>query len=220
MFHNKKSIAALVISICSALYSTSAATEPTSHIHIKHLIKSWPAAPQAIGLLPIAIKEAAIASLYIKLARIHDQDLNWIKSHIKQAQYALKANPAEEGGQGYGLIKAAYAIARETKLAAANQASINVKLQSKAIIMSAYNTAAVAKKMARICNKIANTFSIAQALSYIDQLEILAITLLEGEDLDKDGQITSFNHEGGLNLARDKLTFMARTAGIIKLKKP
>ncbi len=214
-----KSIVILILTFSSIVFTTFTTAAPTSHIHINHLIKSWPEAPKTMGLLQVATKEAAIATLYIKLSRIHDQDLHWIKLNIKKAQHALKSTSGEEGGLGYGLIKATYDIAKETKLAASDEASINVKLHSKAIIMSAYNTAGIAKKMERICRKVANTMSIAQALTYIDELDILSNTLLEGADLDKDGAITTFNHEGGLNLARDKLTFMARAEGIIKVKK-
>ena len=61
--------------------------------------------------------------------------------------------------------------------------------------------------------------SIEQALTLVAQLQALAPTLLIGVDLDKDGKISSFQKEGGLNLAKDKLTFMARAEGIIKAKK-
>ena len=103
-----------------------------------------------MSLLDIALKEAAITSLEIQLAQVQDRDLNWIKLHIKRAKHALRPGSQSDGGLGFGLVKAAYAIAKHTKLAAADDASINVKLHSKDIINSAYNTASVAKKMARL----------------------------------------------------------------------
>lgn len=190
-----------------------------AHKHINHLMKSWPDAPQSMGLLDTAMKEAAIASLEIQLARVQDRDLNWIKLHIKRARHALQVRPEQDGGLGFGLVKAAYAIAKHTKLASADDASINVKLHSKDIINSAYNTASIAKKMSRLCTKVEQADSIEQALALVSQLQLLAPTLLLGADLDKDGKISAFQKEGGLNLAKDKLTFMARAEGIIKVKK-
>jgi hypothetical protein len=196
------------------------AAEPLSnaHKHINHLIKSWPDAPQSMGLLDTAMKEAAVAVLEIQLARVNDRDLTWIKLHIKRARHALQVRSEQEGGLGFGLVKASYAIAKHTKLASADDASINVKLHSKDIINSAYNTASIAKKMSRLCAKVEQVSSIAQALAIVSQLQVLAPTLLLGADLDKDGKISAFQKEGGLNLAKDKLTFMARAEGLIKVK--
>lgn len=207
---------------CVLLFSTSLlfAAEKKSHSHIKNLLLSWPQAPQEIGLFTTALKEASIVTLHIQLSKIQDQDLAWIKRHIAQTNHALKPKGKGEGGLGYGLIQATYDIAKETRAATMSpDASINVKLHSKQIIMSAFNVASVARKMARLCKKIKKSTSLPDVLSHIEQLETHASELFIGIDIDKDGEISAYHNEGGLNLARDQLTYMARAEGIIKTKK-
>ncbi|OUS35692.1 hypothetical protein A9R01_06705 ['Osedax' symbiont bacterium Rs2_46_30_T18] len=212
----KTTILALVI----AAISLPAAAEPQSHTHIKHITSSWPDAPKQMGLLQVALNETAIATLYIKLSQTQSTDLAWIKLHVSRAKHALDGAQYGDGGLGYGVVKAARGITKHILLAANSpDASVNVKLHSQRIIVGANNAAAVAGQMLLICNSVSSAISTSQALALTRQLEELAGILLNGEDLNYDGEINVIQKEGGLTLARQQTVFMARAEGLIKVKK-
>ena len=208
------------IIIVGLLSSMSLLLAADSKSHLGHIITSWPSAPMGMSLLDTALKEAKIVHLHIKLAQSQEQDLAWIKLHIRRSKHALDGSQSEQGGLGYGVIKASLLVAEHMKLAtSASDASINIKLHSERIILGVNNTVRIARQMLVICDQVADTADIDRATVHVNQLSLLARALLIGQDANNDGEISAFDNESGLNFSAEQLRFTAAAERLVKSMK-
>ena len=173
--------------------------------HVGHVVKSFPGTPGNAGLLPVGIAEARVALQHAQLAARQPTNLEYMKTHAAHVLNALDPSLAPQGpGQGYGVKKAATNVATHIELAAATAGSSpNVQVHAKHIATCARNTVVRADQMIALAQKVAAATTAAEAAALVSQMAALADALLNGQDANGDGRITTDPGEGGL-LAADE----------------
>jgi hypothetical protein len=177
-------------------------------VHIGHVVNSFNDTPNAMGLLPLAVSEAAVASQHAQLAVRAATNLDQMKLHAGHVIHALDPTIVTSGpGRGYGLKRAATGVATHIELAAkAPGASQNVITHATHIATSSRNTVQRADSMLAIAKRIQASTSVEEAAKLVNQLASLGQQLMPGMDVNGDGRITW--EEGGLQTAQDHVNLM------------
>ncbi|MEP6491784.1 MAG: hypothetical protein ABJF01_03855 [bacterium] len=179
-------------------------------VHIGHIVNGFSDTPGGIGLLPIAVIEAGVAAQHAGLAARQPTNLDYMKTHAGHVINALDPTIVTAGpGKGYGLKKAALAIATHADLAAKAQgASPNVVMHAGHIAMSAKNTATRSDQVIAIAKQIQAATAPADAAALVSQMVSLTQQLTAGADANGDGKITWEQGEGGLQQIQEHLNLM------------
>lgn len=177
-------------------------------VHIGHVVNSFNDTPNAMGLLPLAVSEAAVASQHAQLAVRAATNLDQMKLHAGHVIHALDPTVVTSGpGRGYGLKRAATGVATHIELAAkVPGASQNVITHATHIATSSRNTVQRADSMIAIAKRIQASTSVEEAAKLVNQLASLGQQLMPGMDVNGDGRITW--EEGGLQTAQDHVNLM------------
>ncbi len=183
-------------------------------VHIGHIVNGYGDTPALMGLLPTAMAEARIAAQHATLASRQPTNLDYMKTHAGHVIHALDPTVVTAGpGQGYGLRKAANAVATHIELAAsAEGASPQVVGHSKHIATAARNTVARSEHLVALAQKIQAATEAADAAALVSQMISLADQLIAGADANNDGRITWEQGEGGLQAADEHVKLMLATA--------
>ncbi|MEX0893056.1 MAG: DUF4168 domain-containing protein [Gemmatimonadota bacterium] len=167
--------------------------------HIDHVLDAFAGTPGGQGLLAAALAEATVAAEHAKLAAATD-DLAAMRTHAGHVAHALE--PAEDGrgpGAGFGVARAAAAIATHTELAAQHEsASEHVRSHAVHVVTAANATAERAARALALVRRIEGAASAADAAPLANELSQLTAQLLSGVDADGDGRIGWGQGEGGL----------------------
>lgn len=206
--------------LAGAPVPVAAAAVPTmppgpAGVHIGHVVLAFGDTPMGRGLLPTAIAEANTAAQHAQLAGRQPTNLDYMKTHAAHVLHALDPSLVPMGpGLGYGVKKAAAAVAAHIELAAGAQgATPNIVTHSAHIATSARNTVARADQLIALAQKVQASNSAAEAASLVNQMASLASQLVAGADANNDGRITWEQHEGGLQQADDHVKLMLAAAG-------
>lgn len=179
-------------------------------VHIGHVVNGFGDAPALMGLLPTAMAEARIAAQHATLATRQPTNLDYIRLHTGHVIHALDPTVVTAGpGQGYGVKKAANAVATHIELAAAAEgASPQVVMHARHVATSARNTVARAEQLLALAQKVQAATSAADAAALVSQMVSLADQLIAGADANNDGRITWEQGEGGLQQADEHVKLM------------
>lgn len=178
--------------------------------HIGHVVNSFPATPNAQGLLPVALGEARVAAQHAQLATRQPGNLEYMKTHTGHVLNALDPTVVAAGpGLGYGLRRAASGVAEHIQLAAgAEGATAPQKLHAGHVAVCAQNTVKRTDDLIALAQRIMGAASAADAATLVAQMASLAEQLVAGADTNSDGRISVDVGEGGLQLADDHVRLM------------
>jgi hypothetical protein len=191
------------------------ATVSPVRTHIGHLTNAFNGTPNGQGLLPTAVAEAAVVAQHAALAAKSSSNLDAMKLHATHVLHAVEPAEGSSGpGSGYGLKKAASAVATHIELAAkADGASQNVATHANHIATSARNTVKRADQIVVLAKQIQAATSASAAAALVTQLNTLAEQLAAGFDANGDGRIGWQEGEGGLQHVEQHVNLLLEAEG-------
>jgi hypothetical protein len=183
--------------------------------HVGHVVNAFNDTPNGQGLLPVALAEARIAAQHAALAARNTSDLDAMKLHAGHVLHAVDPTAAATGpGQGYGVKKAAAAVAAHIELAARAQgASQAVSTHAMHIATSARNTVQRADRVVALVKQIQAASTAEEAAGLINQLVPLTEQLIAGADANADGRIGWQEGEGGLQHVEEHVNLLLKAEG-------
>jgi len=179
-------------------------------MHIGHIMNGYADTPKGMGLLPMAMEEARVASVHAGLAARDPENLAAMKLHAGHVINAVDPSVVIAGpGLGYGVKRAALGVAAHIDLAAkAPGASQNVITHAAHVGTSARNTVQRADAIVALAQQIRAATSASDAAALVSQLVSLTNELVLGKDTDADGKVTWKEGEGGLQMCEEHMRLM------------
>jgi hypothetical protein len=183
--------------------------------HVGHVVNAFGDTPNGQGLLPVALAEARVAAQHAALAARNTSNLEALKLHAGHVLHAVDPTAAASGpGQGYGVKKAAAAVAAHIELAARAQgASQAVSTHAMHIATSARNTVQRADRVTALVKQIQAASTAEEAATLLNQLVPLTEQLIAGADANADGRIGWQEGEGGLQHVEEHVNLLLRAEG-------
>ncbi len=182
--------------------------------HVGHVMTHWADTPKGKGLLPVATAEAEVARTHAGLAASDLSDLASMQLHTRHVLHAL--DPAQETkgpGLGYGLIKAAEGVATHAELASDSEdASDIIRVSGIMVASVGRNTTRRAEEATKLSKEILASKTPEVAAPLTQKLQELTEALFVGQDLDTDGRIVWYHHEGGLAIATEQMDIIMNSA--------
>lgn len=177
--------------------------------HIGHVVNSFGDTPGNMGLLPVAFAEARTAAQHAGLAG-KAANLDGMKLHAGHVINAMDPSIVTAGpGLGYGMKKAALAVANHIELAAkAPGASQNVIMHAEHVATAARNAAAKADQVIALAQKVQASTTTADATALLSQIVALCDQVLNGVDAAGTGRVTW--QTGGLQQAQEHVDLMLK----------
>jgi hypothetical protein len=177
--------------------------------HIGHVVNSFGDTPGNMGLLPVAFAEARTAAQHAGLAG-KAANLDGMKLHAGHVINAMDPTIVTAGpGLGYGMKKAALAVANHIELAAkAAGASQNVIMHAEHIATAARNAAAKADQIIALSQKVQASTTTADATALLSQIVALCDQALNGVDAQGTGRVSW--QTGGLQQAQEHVDLMLK----------
>lgn len=196
--------------------SAAAPTLPAGAVgaHIGHVSLSFADTPDKAGLLPIARAEAEIAAQHAALAARSPTNLDAMKLHAGHVIHSIDPTLITSGpGRGYGLKKAATAVAAHIRLAAAAEGATNgVRTHAEHIATASLSVVSRADQIIVLAQRIRDEADASRAAALMGQLASLCEQLVSGADLDADGRVHWGGGEGGLQQAEAHLQLLLGSA--------
>ncbi len=182
--------------------------------HIGHVLISFADTPDKVGLLEIAKTEAGIAAQHAGFAARTPTNLESMKRHAAHVLHAIDPTLEAMGpGKGYGVKKAATAVAVHIEMAAkVETAPAGVKTHAEHVATAARSTVSRAEEVASLAQKIVASTTAEAAAALVAQMASLAEQLVSGTDLNADGRINWGNGEGGLQQAEEHMKLLLAVA--------
>ncbi|WP_419903756.1 hypothetical protein [Kiloniella sp.] len=183
--------------------------------HVGHVMTHWGDTPDGLGLLPITLAEAEVAKTHAGYAASNLDDLNSMQLHARHVLHALDPSKETKGpGKGYGLYKAAEGVATHAQLATESDGATDVIRVSGIMVSSVgRNTAKRAARAIERATQIIAANDASIAAPHATALKALTEALFIGEDLNNDGRIVWYHHEGGLNVATEQMEIIMKSEG-------
>lgn len=199
--------------------STGTAASPTLPAgavgaHIGHVLTSFADTPDKLGLLPTAKAEAGIAAQHAALAARTPSNLDAMKLHAGHVLHAIDPKLVASGpGKGYGLKKAANAVATHIQMAAAAEgASAGVRTHAEHVAAASRGVVERADLIIALAQRIREASDAVTAAALVGQLTSLCEQLVTGADLDADGRVSWGGGEGGLQQAEAHMQLLLNSA--------
>ena len=187
-----------------------------AHTHIGHVATGFGRAPDGAGLLPTAMAEAETAIQHVDLAWRDTSNLEWMQTHAAHVLHAVDPSQVDGGpGLGFGVIAAVEGIAQHIELAAGSDgASDAVRTHATHVAAAARAVSERAAEMADLAAQVgaARDYSTAEGLT--GRIRRLANQLVEGVDMNDDGQIGWGDGEGGLAHVEQHVGLMMQAEGL------
>jgi len=205
-------IGAILILALVATPVTALAWQAQSHID--NVYKSWPPAPDGMGLMAVAEAEARTIRTHAGFMISEGTPLPLIKRHAVHVLHAIDPELTAGGpGLGFGLDPAARAIAREMALLTDDpEAPRPLREQASHVATGAANVMAWCGTLHDLVVKVVRTSNPDVARKLAVDINHYAKAILSGLDKDGDGTIGWQPPEGGMAQMRAELERLA-TAG-------
>lgn len=187
-------------------------TDPVQ-THIGHVMTGFGGTPDGGGLLPTAMAEAETGREYVQRGLQDTSNLEWMQSQAEGVIHAVDPSRIEEGpGLGFGVKAAAQGIVQHIELAASSDgASENVQTHATHVSAAASAVAARAEELVALAEEVLDASDYSTAEGLVTRMRRLADQLVEGEDVDENGEISFDEGEGGLMHVQRHMELM--TAG-------
>lgn len=185
----------------------------SSNPHVGHVMNSFPGAPNAQGLLPLTLAEARVVIQHAGLGARNTGSLDAMKTHAAHVLHALEPAEGSTGpGAGYGLKKAATALAAHIELAAKTAGATQTVITHAAhVAAAARNTAQRADQIAALAREIQAATTAEAAIAAYTKLNTVVAQLMPGFDANGDGRIGWDTGEGGLAHVEEHLRLLTAT---------
>lgn len=195
--------------------STKRAAADGGNVHLAHVATSYAPTPGSRGLAAAATTEAGTAVLHANFAAGDLSDLSAMRTHGAHVLHALEPSSSAAGpGTGYGLIQAAEALAQHAELATrAPGASEGLSGHAAHVATIARSVALRGAEAAEVARDLAGAGSIRAASPLVARLRALLYGIAEGEDLDRDGNL-SLDGEAGLQQLEAHVYLMLEGEGL------
>lgn len=181
-------------------------------LQVGYVLDAYFDTPGGQGLLPTAVAEAEIALEHVRLAGRDSTYLGNMRANMVHVLHAL--DPYEVGsgfGLGYGVKRAANAVAMNIEVAAATEgASENVVLHSTSAARAARSAVLRADEAIALARAVQAASTARDANRLVERLAASVRAILYGSDSDGDGRIGWAEDEAGLAQVRYHLTLMMR----------
>jgi hypothetical protein len=179
-------------------------------VHIGHVMDSFKDTPKQQGLLPTALEEANTALQHAALAAKSSANLDAMKLHASHVIHAIDPTLEAKGpGLGYGVKKAAAAVAQHIELAGkAPTASTHAKTQALYAARWANNVVTWSDEVVDVANRIRTATAVAQAADLVQELTALTEQLTAGVPA-----VGRFDAQGGLQQAQERMEQMRKGSG-------
>ena len=196
--------------------SMAAAQQNQAHLHMGHVLTAWNDAPDGRGLLPTARAEAEVVLQHAGFAAQKLDDLNWMKTHAGHILHAADPRSMGDGpGLGYGIFMAAKCVAAHIGFASEFEgATDNVKAHAVHVSASANNVVMWSQEIVKLAKGVRGAYSAGDAAPVVEQIQALALQILNGVDADGDGTISWADGEGGIAQAEQHMGFMRQGEGV------
>ncbi len=191
---------------------TPAAAAMPGNPHVGHVMNSFNGTPGTQGLFATALAEAQVVVQHAALAAKASNNLDGMKTHAAHIIHAIEPTDDSKGpGAGYGLKKAAAAVATHIELAAkADGAAASITTHTPHIAASAKNTVTRAEQILALAKQVQSAGSASEAAALVTKLNTIASQLMPGFDANGDGKISWEDGEGGLDQVDQHLKLMTR----------
>ncbi|WP_421782788.1 hypothetical protein [Kiloniella litopenaei] len=178
--------------------------------HVGHVMTHWADTPEEKGLLPVATAEAEIARTHAGFAASDLTDLASMHLHTRHVLHALDPTEESKGpGLGYGLIKAAEGVATHAELASDSEdASDIIRVSGIMVASVGRNTTRRGEEAIELSKEILTGKTPESVAPQVQRLQKLTEALFIGQDLDQDGRIVWYHHEGGLAIATEQMNII------------
>ncbi len=211
-------IRVLAIGMAVALSTdpASALQDNPAHTHIGHVATGFARTPDGAGLLPTAMAEAETAIQHVDLAWRDTSNLEWMQTHAAHVLHAVDPSQVDGGpGLGFGVIAASEGIAQHIELAAGSEgASDAVRTHANHVATAARAVAGRAREIADLAAQVGSAPEYSSAEGLTQRIRTLSRQLIEGADLNGDGQIGWGDGEGGLSQVERHMGLMMGAEGL------
>lgn len=190
-------------------------TNPT-YPHLGHVADGWRDTPEGMGFLPTAVAEARVAAQHAEFAARDLENLDGMKRHADHVLHAVDTERMAEGpGLGYGVRRAAEGVITHLGMAMDHEETTgNIRTHGNHVVTSTRNTLERVEQIASLIERIQATGTAAEAAPLVQELNLVAARLIEGEDLDGNGQVSWQEGEGGLAQAEQHMELLLRGEGL------
>lgn len=185
-------------------------------MHMSHLLTTFSDTPGGMGLIETGIAEAGIAAEYVRIAGQDSLNLRNMTSNMIHVIHAIDPSLVTNGqGLGYGVKRAAQAVAMHAELATAVE-GVNDNFLFHGPYIAAAGRGALRRADAALgmARRVQSATDPESALRLLDRLAILVRAMAYGFDADDDGRIGFNEEEFGLAQARYHLDTVRRYQGI------
>ena len=176
----------------------SASASPTN-AHIGHVSAAFAQTPEGKGLVATATTDAGIGVLHANFAAGDLSDLASMRRHAGHVRQTLALEPGSGGvGTGFGLTRAAEAIATHVELAAGSAgASASLRTHAEHVATIARGVARRSEEALAVARELEASTSMRVASPLVARLRLLMYRIAEGGDTDGDGDL-ALDGEAGL----------------------
>lgn len=185
-------------------------------LHMSHLLTTFSDTPGGMGLIDTGMSEAGIAAEYVRIAGEDSLNLRKMTSNMTHVIHAIDPSLVSSGqGLGYGVKRAAQAVAMHAEMATAVEgANDNFLFHGPYIAAAGRGAVRRADAALGMARRVQSATDPATALRLLDRLAGLVRAMAYGSDADEDGRIGSDEEEFGLAQARYHLDTVRRYQGI------
>ena len=183
--------------------------------HLRHVMNEFTDTPEKQGLLTIALADARVAAQHTALAGRNTTSLDAMKLHARHILHAVDPDEGSTGpGSGYGLKKAATAVASHIEMAGRAQgAPAPFALHAPHVATAARNTIARVDNIVSLAKRMQGATSAPEAAAILAEMTPVVNALITGVDANGNGQIEWRQGEGGLAQAEEHVKNMMAGGG-------
>lgn len=193
----------VLILLSMLLIGCSQRLPPVSHAHIGHALTAWRGTPDEQGLFVVAEQETRTALSESIAAIVSGQNEVELRSHLLKTLSALDPDQKHrKRGISYGAIRALSGATNHMIYASeSDDASQNLKMmvlefaEKQEVVLDRMKLAVEVARLAQQSTR-------QEQQDLLLQLRSTLYSILEGEDLDRDGNIGSRRDEYGLQQLR------------------
>lgn len=167
--------------------------------------------PGGQGLLATVYGEARNVERHARYAASKTDDLDWMRTQAHHILHAIEPGAEFRGrGLGYGLKKALAGLSLAAgRAAGASDATDGVKMHAADVAAAASDSMARADAIRALADSIILAPDPYVAAPLVRKMRDLALQLMTGSDLDRDGKIAGSRGEGGVDQIAAHVQLMA-----------
>jgi hypothetical protein len=176
---------------CIVLPGALAAQADPANTHVRHVANEFTDTPNKQGLLTVALADARVAAQHTALAGRNTTNLEALKLHAGHILHAVDPAEGSTGpGSGYGVKKAATAMATHIEMAGRAQGAPALFTQHAPHVATASrNTVTRVDNIVSLAKRMQAATSAAEAAAILAEMTPVVNALITGVDTNGNGQV-------------------------------